>query len=335
MQITLRPQGRVLAASADESVLDAALRAHVNLPHGCRGGNCGACRARLLAGEIRYPRGRPAGLADAEIARGEVLLCQARALGDLELEVREIRRVGEVESRCLPCRIERLERLAPDVIGAWLRLPAVEEFPFLPGQYLDVILRDGARRSYSIASPPHDARLLELHVRRVPGGEFSAALLESLTPGALLRIEGPLGSFAYADSDAPALLIGGGTGFAPLKSILRHVLETGRRRPLQLYWGVRAAVDLYADAWLRAQAAAHPFLHYVPVLSAAEPGDPPELRRGPVHEAVLADHESLAGCEVYAAGPPVLIETLRERLPARGLAPERLYFDSFEFAPRS
>lgn len=361
MQVTLRPQGRTLEVRDDEPILDAALRAHVNLPHSCKGGNCGSCRARLVSGEVRYPRGTPLGLAADEIARGYVLLCQARAVTDVVVEAREIRRVTDVEIKSLPCRVERLERLAPDVMALFLRLPAVEDFRFSAGQYLDIMLADGRRRSFSIASPPHDAGLLELHVRRVSSGEFTVHVFETMRPGALLRIEGPLGQFVYREPETglvegagpaaapppaiakpgpsaqagttPAILVAGGTGFAPVKSILRHVLETGGRRPLHLYWGARHEVDLYQDAWVRERVERFPQFRYTPVLSMPAGDEASRHRTGLVHDAVLADYPDLSSAEVYAAGPPAMIAALREQLPARGLADERLYFDSFEYAP--
>lgn len=327
---------RVLEYLPGRPVLDAALAAHVNLPHSCKGGACGSCRARLLEGRVDYPRGRPLGLTAEEAASGYVLLCQAHALSDLVIEAREIRAVTDVEIRSLPCRIERLERLAPDVMGVYLRLPAVEDFRFRAGQYLDVMLPGGRRRSFSIASPPHDAGLIELHVRRVSGGAFTEQLFGTLGPGALLRIEGPMGQFVYRRPDIPqrpAILVAGGTGFAPLKAMLREVLETGTRRPLHLYWGARSEVDLYQDAWVRERVARFPWLSYVPVLSAPIAAEAARYRTGPVHAAVLEDFADLTAAEVYAAGPPALIAALVASLPSRGLSPERLYFDSFGYAP--
>jgi CDP-4-dehydro-6-deoxyglucose reductase len=340
MQLTIRPQNRTLPVAPGQSVLDAALAAHLNLPHSCKGGNCGSCRARLLHGEVRYPRGRPPGLSEDEAARGFVLLCQARALTDLVVEAREVRRVTDVEIRSLPCRVARLEPLAPDVMRVWLRLPAVEEFPFRAGQYLDVMLADGGRRSFSIASPPHDAGLIELHVRRVSGGEFTMQVFERLTPGALLRIEGPLGQFVYRDPEdpatrAPLILVAGGTGFAPVKAILRHVLEGGALRPVHLYWGARHAVDLYEDCWVRERVARFGNCHYTPVLSMPAGDEAARYRSGFVHEAVLDDFADLSTAEVYAAGPPAMIAALRASLPAHGLAAGSLYFDSFEYAPET
>lgn len=336
MKVTLRPQNRVLEVARGQTVLEAALTAHVNLPHSCKGGSCGSCRARLIDGRIDYPRGRPRGLTDAEMAERYVLLCQAVALSDLTVEAREIRRVTDVEIKSLPCRVERLERLAPDVMGVYLRLPAIEEFHFRAGQYLDVMLPGDRRRSFSIASPPHDAGLIELHVRRVSGGEFTVQVFEALARGALLRIEGPLGQFVYREPPpgaGPAILVAGGTGFAPAKAILRHVLESGSQRSLYLYWGARREVDLYQHAWVLERVARFASLHYVPVLSDPAGDEGQRFRTGLVHAALLADFASLGEAEVYAAGPPALIEALRMNLPGRGLDPQRLYFDSFEYAP--
>jgi CDP-4-dehydro-6-deoxyglucose reductase, E3 len=244
--------------------------------------------------------------------------------------------VGEVEIKTLPCRIARLEPLAPDVMQVWLRLPAVESLPFQPGQYLDVLLEGGRRRSFSIASPPHDSSHIELHVRRVDGGGFTERLFgagEPLCAGALLRIEGPIGQFTYRAGETPLLMIAGGTGFAPLKSMLRHALENGSRRPIHLYWGARQATDLYEEARVLEWLARYPQLTFSAVLSEAQPGAAGHRRLGLVHEAVLADHPQLEEFEVYAAGPPAMIEALRASCPRHGLPAGRLYFDSFDYAP--
>jgi CDP-4-dehydro-6-deoxyglucose reductase, E3 len=325
VRIRLAKSDITFSATPDQPLLDAALGASLNLPHSCKGGNCGACRARLLQGEIHYPNGPPLGLSAGEAAEGFVLLCQCYARSDLTIETHEISTPGQIRTKRLPARIERSVLLSHDVMGLFLRLPAAEDFSFEPGQYLDVMLPGGRRRSFSIASPPHDSRLLELHVRKVQGGEFSAPLFEHPAQSALLSIEGPLGQFAYRAGTAPMLLIGGGTGIAPLLSILRHVVETGLERDLKVYWGVRSERDLYAHATLAALAG------YVPVLSEASSAW--AGRRGLVHEAVLEDIQDLQRYDVYAAGPPGMIGAVRREFALRGVAPERLYFDSFDYAP--
>jgi CDP-4-dehydro-6-deoxyglucose reductase, E3 len=361
------PKAKIsFSAAPDQSLLDAALSASLNLPHSCKGGNCGACRARLLQGEIFYPHGAPLGLSASEVADGFVLLCQARARTDLSIETYEMTTPDQVLVKRLPARIERAVPLSHDVMGLYLRLPAAEAFRFEAGQYIDIMLSGGRRRSFSIASPPHDSRVLELHVRRVAGGEFSAPLFNDDAQSELLTIEGPLGQFVYRQGSAPMLLVGGGTGLAPLLSILRHLIENGIERDMVLYWGVRSERDLYAHALLQElarRAAAgvgttagagtaagagatggtgtaggtatagvgRTHLRYVPVLSEASA----EWRgsRGFVHDAVLQDIDDLEKYDVYAAGPPAMIEAVRREFGRRGVAASRLFFDSFDYAP--
>jgi CDP-4-dehydro-6-deoxyglucose reductase len=350
VRISLSKSTISFSAAPDQSVLDAALGASLNLPHSCKGGNCGSCRARLLQGEIHYPNGPPLGLSESEVAEGLVLLCQARARSDLSIETYEMATPDQVLIKRLPARIERAVLLSHDVMGLYLRLPIAESFPFEAGQYVDIMLSGGRRRSFSIASPPHDARLLELHVRRVPGGEYSERLFDQDPQNALLTIEGPLGQFVYRPRAAtpgvmvaPMLLVGGGTGLAPLLSILRHVAENGIERDMTLYWGVRSECDLYAQRVLEdlaqprvgvgvgAGAGRRGRLSYVPVLSEASPAW--RGSRGFVHEAVLKDIDDLEKYDVYAAGPPAMIAAVRSEFGRRGVAADRLFFDSFDYAP--
>jgi CDP-4-dehydro-6-deoxyglucose reductase len=332
VRISLSKSNISFSAAPDQSLLDAALGASLNLPHSCKGGNCGSCRARLLQGEIHYPNGPPLGLSETEAADGFVLMCQARARSDLCIETHEVTTPDRALIKRLPARIERASSLSHDVKGLYLRLPAAESFPFEAGQYIDVMLSGGRRRSFSIASPPHCPGLLELHVRRAAGGEFSARLFEQDPVNALLSIEGPLGQFVYRPSAAPMLLVGGGTGIAPLLSILRHVIENGTERDMTLYWGVRSERDLYAHAALEELAARPPArLRYVPVLSEPSPDWPGS--RGFVHEAVLKDIDALDAYDVYAAGPPAMIAAVRKEFGRRGVSADRLFFDSFDYAP--
>ncbi len=340
LRISLTKSGRSFSVAQGQPVLDAALDAGLNLPHSCKGGNCGACRARLLHGQVHYPNGRPLGLAESEVAEGLVLLCQARADTDLTIETFELSIADQAQVKRLPSRVEYMRRWSYDVMGIFLRLPAAERFDFLPGQYIDILLPGGRRRSFSIASPPRDSRLLELHVRRVPGGEFTEQLFGDEPRADLLNIEGPLGHFVYrtpeplsGGEETPMLLVGGGTGLAPLKSIMRHVIENGVRREMTLFWGVRSERDLYAHAALEELVRSAANLRYVPVLS--EPSSRWEGRCGWVHEAVLREVEQLDRYEVYASGPPQMVDAVRGEFGRRGVPPERLFFDSFNYAPDS
>ncbi len=286
---------------------------------------------RLISGRIAYPYGRPPGISAAEETAGHALICQARALEDLVIEIREVRFVTDVEIKSLPSRIEKMRRLAPDVMGVWLRLPAVESFTWQCGQYLDVMLPGERRRSFSLANPPHDSALLELHVRRAPGGAFSEQVFTTLREGSLLRIEGPLGQFIYRPGERPLLLVGGGTGYAPIKAMIHQVLETDTRREVTLFWGARTAADLYEDAWLRELDGRHANFRYISVLSNQTAMGLHES--GLVHEAVMRHAPGLAESDIYAAGPPAMIDAVRAALPTQGADPERIYFDSFDYAP--
>ncbi len=349
--VRIEPHGRTIQVNPGQPVLEAALAAGLNLPHSCKSGHCSSCRARLRAGQIVYPNGRPLGITAEEEQAGQVLLCQAHPQTSLTLEARLIATVPDVEIKTLPCRISRVKVLAPDVMQVWLRLPAVETLRFQPGQYLDVLLESGQRRSFSIANPPHDDALIELHVRRVPGGDFTERLFAAagsdaptagaaLGGGALLRIEGPLGQFTYQPGDRPVVMIAGGTGFAPLKSMLRHLFErgasTGPERAVHLYWGARQPQDLYEESLALEWAARQPAsFQFTAVLSeATDTGGVAHRRLGWVHEAVLADYPDLRAHDVYAAGPPAMIEAIRAGFWRHGLPAERLFFDSFDYAPR-
>jgi len=332
--VTLRPDGRRFSVEDGETVLAAALRQGIHLPYGCRTGSCGTCRAQLLHGQSHYPDGAPLALTLMQTEAGETLLCRAVPRSDLELEAHEITAMQDLKVKAVPCRVARLERLAHDVMALYLKLPAVERMQFLPGQYLDILLPDNRRRSFSIANPPHDDALLELHVRKLPGGLFSKEVFEGLRVGTLLRIQGPLGTFFLReDSARPMVMMAGGTGYAPIQSILRHLFENGRRRRITFYWGVRARRDLYADAKLQAWAASQADFSYVPVLSEPRPEDRWSGRTGFVHDAVLQDFPDLSTHDIYLSGPPPMVQAARKAFPGHGAVPLHMYSDSFDFPP--
>lgn len=332
-RILIRPSGHEFTAEDDESVLDAALRNGHTLPYGCRNGTCAACIGKVVAGEIAYPGERPPAISEAEAATGQALLCQARARGDCEIEVTEIDQPKDIVVRSLPVRVVRIDQAAHDVSVLRLKLPAAERLQFMAGQYIDLLMRDGRRRSFSLANPPHDDEQLELHVRRVSGGRFSDRLLSDMREKALLRFEGPLGTFFLReDADKPIVLMAGGTGFAPIKSIVEHALAAGIERPMHLFWGARAQRDLYMDELARGWAGSHDHIDYTPVLSDPDDEDGWEGERGFVHEAVLRAHPDLSGHQVYMSGPPPMIEAGRNAFRAAGLPRDEIFFDSFDYA---
>src|SRR5579859_4219878 len=257
--VSLSPSGKRFQVEDGETVLAAALRQGIHLPYGCRTGSCGTCRAHVTTGQSHYPDGPPLAITALEARSGEALLCRAVPLTDLTVEAQEITAMAKLRVRAMPCRVARLEPLAHDVMALYLRLPAVERLQFLPGQYIDILLPGEHRRSFSLANPPHDDALLELHVRNVPGGVFSKEVFTTLREGTLLRIQGPLGTFFLReDSTRPIVMVAGGTGFAPIQAMLRHLFDRGEERDIVFYWGARAARDLYADAKLKGWMATHP-----------------------------------------------------------------------------
>ena len=335
--ISTDPEGLEFPASAHESVLEAALAAGLLLPYGCRDGACGACKARIMQGKIEQGEVAASALSHAEREAGYALLCKACARSDLVIKVRNSGRADDIAPQKMPCRVQEMRRVADDVMILTAKLPASHTFRFHPGQYIDVILSDGRRRSFSIANGPHINDQLELHIRRVPDGHFTGQVFNTIKARDILRIEGPLGSFFLREeSDRPIILLAGGTGFAPIKSIVEHVIATGKHRQLMLYWGARTREGLYMHdlgcSWEKVLRG----FRYVPVLSEATAGDAWTGRRGLVHKVLMEDIQDLSGCDVYACGAPAMIDAARQELSAHcNLAPDSFFADAFTFAPDS
>lgn len=333
-KVSIEPSKHQFTAEGEESLLEAALRQGLVMPYGCRNGACGACKGKVLCGEVELGAFQPHALTEAEQAQGLVLFCCAKAKSDLTVECREVRSQGDIPVKTLPARVEKMEKLAPDVMVLHLRLPASERLQFLAGQYIDILLKDGKRRSFSLANGPREDNLLQLHVRLVPGGLFTTQVFETMKERDILRFNGPHGSFYLREeSSKPAILLAGGTGFAPIKALVEHALGEGDQRPLYIYWGNRNRAGLYLDALPRQWAADHGHIHYVPVLSDPAPEDGWSGRTGFVHEAVMADFPDLSGFQVYACGAPAMIEAARRDFVGRCALPETEFFaDSFTFS---
>ncbi|MCZ2415096.1 MAG: CDP-6-deoxy-delta-3,4-glucoseen reductase [Burkholderiales bacterium] len=313
-----------------ETLLDAGLRASIALPYECRSGGCGICKATMIGGEIEMSGYQPSALSEEERRAGRILLCCARALSDVEFEYEENAAARGTRVDTYEARVERLERLAHDVMLVGLRLPEGRRIDFEAGQYLNVVLEDGARRSYSFTTPSGSTDLVELHVRLMPGGRFTTRVFESMKVGDRLTFEGPVGSFVlHEPSDKPLIFVAGATGFAPVKSLLEQAFRMGIERPLYLYWGVRRRRDLYLTELPQQWAREHPNFHFVPVLSDAAPEDEWAGRTGLVHEAILADFPDLSGFSVYACGSVRMVEAARPAFVAQGLHEDACYSDAF------
>ncbi|MCG6935874.1 MAG: CDP-6-deoxy-delta-3,4-glucoseen reductase [Proteobacteria bacterium] len=331
--IKVEPSGHQFQTEPDETVLDAALRQGIVLPYGCRNGACGSCVAKLVSGQIDYEDGElPPAVLPEEAAVGMVVLCQARPVSDLVIESREIKSDEAIEIRTLPCRIALMERLNHDVMLLKLKLPTTERLAFRAGQYIQILLKDGRKRSFSLANAPHDDAFLELHIRHIEGGQFTTEVFDKMHVKDLLRIEGPLGQFYLReDSDRPIILMAGGTGFAPIKGIIEHALAAGITRPMHLYWGAGAREDLYQHELAMQFAAEHAHIKYTPVLHTPKPEDNWQGATGFVHDIILRDYPDLGEYEIYAAGPPAMVYAGHDAFPAQGLDLDHYYSDAFEF----
>ena len=332
-QIRVQPGQHDFQAEAGEPILDAALRHGLMLPYGCRDGVCGACRSRVLSGSVSHGTTAQA-LSQADRDAGFALLCCAHANEDLTIEAREVRSSADLPVKTLPAKVDTLTRAAPDVMIVELRLPPGERLQFLAGQYIDILLKDGRRRAFSLANAPHDDARLQLHIRRNPQGHFTRHVFEGMKERDLLRINGPHGSFFLReDSTKPVLLVAGGTGFAPLKAIIEHAIAQKSPRPMTLYWGARRRVDLYLAETAGRWAREHARIRFVPVLSEAAPDDRWTGRTGFVHSAVMQDFTDLSGHQVYVCGSPEMVAAARRDFVGQRRLPESEFFaDSFEFA---
>jgi len=328
--VTIQPSGHQFQVEDGEAVLAAALRQGLVLPYGCKNGACGSCKGKILAGTVDYGVHQQKALTDDEKAQGKALFCQARPLTDLVIEARTIGAAKDIQVKTLPCRVQTFQRATDDVVILGLKLPANERLQFLAGQYLEFLLKDGSRRSFSMGNAPHDDALLELHVRHVPGGQFTDHVFGKMKERDILRFEGPQGTFFLReDSGKPIVLVASGTGFAPIKSIIEHALHKDIRRPMTLYWGGRRPKDLYKNA-LAEGWAAQGRITYVPVISDALPEDAWSGRTGFVHRAVMQDFPDLSGHQVYACGVPIMVDSARRDFTTQCKLPEEeFYADSF------
>jgi len=333
-QVTIRNTGHRFPAREGESILQAALNAGLVLPYGCRDGACGSCKGKLLEGGIDYGRYSGKALSLEERERGFALFCQAKPLSDVVIEAREVRKAGDIPVRKLPARVQKLERAADDAVIVYLKLPANERLMFIPGQYIDILLKDGTRRSFSMANAPHDDEFVQLHVRHVPGGAFTDHVFTTMKERDILRFEGPFGTFFLREESAkPIVFVASGTGLAPIKAVIEAAKKKGVPRPMTLYWGARRPKDLYLNALAERWAAEHPRFKYVPVISDALPEDKWSGRTGFVHRAVMEDLPDLSGHQVYACGVPIMVDSARRDFIQKCRLPENEFFaDSFTTA---
>lgn len=332
-QVTLQSSGKTFAVAEDETVLSAAIEAGYNLPYGCRNGACGACKGKLVSGEVAYGDHQETALTETEKQAGHALFCCAKPLTDLVIDCREVTALNGIKPRIMPARVEKMEKLSPDVMALYLKLPSNERLQFMAGQYVEFLLKDGKRRAFSLANAPHDDALLEIHMRLVAGGQFTQYVFSEMHEKAILRFEGPFGSFYLReDSDRPLIFVAGGTGFAPIKGIIEHAIHHHHQREIIIYWGARTRADLYMHDLPTQWQEQYPHITYIPVLSEPLPEDNWQGRTGLVHVAVMEDYEALNDYQVYCCGAPQMVDIAHLAFQAHGLPPEEFFSDSFTFA---
>jgi CDP-4-dehydro-6-deoxyglucose reductase len=330
-QITVQPSGHHFACEADETVLAAAIRAGIGLPYGCKNGACGSCKGKVLGGAVEHKPHQQRALSEQEKTQGFSLFCCAVPEGDLVIEAREVGGSSEYPVRKMPTRVQSIRKAAADVAVITLQLPANEALAYRAGQYIEFLLKDGKRRAYSLATAPSFGGPLELHVRHLAGGVFTDHVFGAMKERDILRFEGPLGTFFLREeSSKPIVLLASGTGFAPVKALVEHMVHLQSDRPVTLYWGGRRPQDLYMSQLCEEWAKTLPNLRYVPVVSDALPEDNWQGRSGFVHQAVMQDIPDLSGYQVYACGAPVMVDAARRDYVARcGLPPEEFFADAF------
>lgn len=311
----------------DESILTAALRANVSLPHNCQLGGCGTCRIKLIEGAVTY-REFPLALTPEEESAGYALACQALPASDLVIGP------ASAAPPCLdPVRhtalISAIRSIGRDVIHLTLEVPGAGSVVYRPGQYMNVHIADGSTRSFSMASRPRE-RLVDFHVRTIPGGSFTEGRLARMQTGDTLEVELPLGSFHFhAEDYRPLLLVATGTGLAPLKAILESLFDDPDCPPVSLYWGMRTVDDLYLHDEIQSWGTRLYEFRYVPVLSRADAAW--RGRRGHVQDVIIDDIDDLSEHSIYLCGSPAMISDAKQAFMARGASIAHIYTEGFAF----
>lgn len=330
--VNIQPSGHSFTVEENERILDAALRAGINFPYGCRSGGCWACRGSVLEGTVDYGDFTPR-FTEEDIANKSALFCISTAKSDLTIEMKEISSIKEIVIKNLPTRVQEMEKLSDDVMMIKLLIPPTERLQFLSGQYIEIVMKDDRRRAFSIANAPFDDKYLELHIKYIPNGDFTEYVFNDMKVRDLLRFEGPHGTFTLREeSDKPIIMLATGTGFAPIKSILEHAFAEKITRPIHFYWGGRCEKDFYMDQQVKAWVAEHDNFNYIPVVS--QTNTPWQGRVGHVQQAVLEDFESLTGYEVYSCGNPTMVKEGFQLLTQHGVAQDDYMSDAFTFSEK-
>ena len=328
--VTLKASGKTFQAKPSQTILEAAADAGITIPYGCRSGMCGSCKGKLVSGDVMLEDYQESALTEQEKSDGLILCCKALATESITIDIRESEE-EVIKSKVTPVRVESLEKLNQDVIKMMLKLPGDESLKFKAGQYIEFIMPDNSRRAFSLANPPHED-FLELHLRLIEGGKFTQFVFNEMKEKSIHRIDAPIGQFYLRESEKPIIFVAGGTGFAPVKSVIEDMIFNNINRPIFLYRGVGKFEDLYMhDLSLEWSNTIDEFT-YIPV-SQNQSSNSDQLRIGLVHEAVLEDFKCLNNVQVYCCGAPGLVQIAFESFVVKGLPEDEFFADAFTFAP--
>lgn len=331
-KVTVHPSGHQFDVEADETILDASMRQNVDLPYGCRGGACGSCVGYVVKGEVYYDD-EPIALDDDMKANQQALFCIAKTNQDLDISIEEIDGLSHLEVKTLGCHVSSKNKLCHDVISLQITLDDDQRLQYHAGQYIEFLLEDGKRRAFSIANAPHNDDRLELHIRHVDGGLFTDFLFESMPENSSLQIQGPLGNFYLReDTNRPIIMVGGGTGFGPLKAMIEHIEYVKFDQPVHLFMGVRALQDLYMDDMVKQWIANNKNLSFTPVLSEPMEEDNWNGETGFVHQVVAKQFSDMSGYDIYMSGPPPMVNAAVDLFTQQGASKDNMYSDAFEYS---
>ncbi len=334
-KVRLEPVGIEMDVEEGETVLDAAFRQGVALMHGCKEGQCGSCKAKLVDGDIELLKFSTFALPDYERDENYILLCRTNAYSDLVVELTNFDE--ELLSRSIPVKSYNGKVLNVKSLTHDIRLLEIEldaPLKFWAGQYVDLTIPGaGVTRSYSMANAPSEPQRLQFIIKKYENGAFSALLDSGLAPGTAISAKGPYGGcFRREGRPGPMILVGGGSGMSPLWSILQDHIESGEQRPVRFFYGARTANDLFMLDEFAAIAAKLPDFAFIPALSDNASADAWSGEMGFIHDVAgrrLRD-ESLTGeFDAYSCGPPPMIDAALPVLLAAGVEPSRFYFDKF------
>jgi len=331
-KVTIHPSGHQFEVDDGEAILDAAMRQNIDLPYGCRGGACGSCVGYIVNGEVYYDD-EPIALDDEMMANKQALFCIAKTRADLEISIDEITTADSFEIRQFGCHVSSKNHLCHDVIALKITLDNNERLQYHAGQYIEFILEDGKRRAFSIANAPHNDDLIELHIRHVDGGLFTDFLFASMPENSSLQMQAPLGQFYLReDRKRPIVMMGGGTGFGPLKAMIEHIEYISFDQPVHLFMGVRALRDLYMDEMAKQWIEKNKNLSFIPVLSDPMTEDNWQGESGFVHQVVANHFKDLSGFDIYMSGPPPMINAAVDLFTQQGASKENMFSDAFEYS---